>query len=159
MAQQGSIFSKIFGRSSKPSTPSGTVPSDEELIHTKKRLFKAQSGIAAFVTALHRVETGFSVNSIADADERERMEFRLNFLRDEKNRILRDNDMSQADLIGREYNSALMVTATNAGDFDAESTLWITNVLEPLIVAGEETIREGRVTVTNIPAASEGTNA
>lgn len=160
MALAVGFFTKIFRPKSRELPVTTHDTQSLGIDETERLLRRAQQGIASLITALHRVESGLNVNSITDPEERERMQFRLDFLRDEKLRVLSENEMDEADLIGREFTTALKVTAINAAEFPPDCTLWISSVLEPLIMAGDETIREGRVTVSvEEPHYEEGVDA
>lgn len=105
----------------------------------------ALSSIAQLIVAIHRISAGFSPSTINDEDERERLEFRLEFLQDEAKRAAKENGLTVPELMGIEINPNMALIVDNGADFTAQDVLVVVTVLEPLIIFGSHTLHQGRV--------------
>lgn len=133
--------------------PEQVSDNDEAALET------ALSSIAQLIVAIHRISSGFSTSTISDEDERERLEFRLEFLQDEAKRAAKENGLTVPELMGIEINPNMALIVDNGADFTAQDVLVVVTVLEPLITYGSHTLHQGRVIAERADMNTTGATA
>ena len=108
---------------------------------------KAKRSLVQLITAIHRATSLNLDAGQLDEAKLTSLRFRLDFLGTEAQRATMENGFSQPELVGREYNVSMPVDAVNLEEFSTTDELFISSVVEPLLLSGDNVIQRGRVLV------------